>query len=152
MTEEILTKAIQSEVQARDYYNRVAEKVARPKVKKTISKMARDEEGHISTLSRRYRSQFNKDYSPVEVEPDPKLKIAEEDAYTVDTALQIISIAIGLEEEAIEFYSEQHDRSDDEEEKKMLKRLFKFEQGHKKKFQKQLDRLNKGFTWIAQQP
>ncbi len=149
MTEEILAKAIQKEIRARDFYGRVSEKVSKQKVKKMVAKIAKEEEGHISLLSRRFSKLFSREYKPVAMEMDPKLKVAEADAYTVDTALEIVSVAIGMENEAIEFYSEQAERTEDKEEIAMLVKLVKFERGHKKKFQSQFERLQSGFSWTG---
>jgi erythrin-vacuolar iron transport family protein len=151
MTEELLATAIQTEIKARDFYSGVAEKVAIPKVKKTLSKIAKEEAGHVSVLSRRFSKVFSKDYTPVENEPDPKVKALETDVLTVDTSLEIVSIAIGMEDEAIEFYSEQAERTEDSEEQKMLIKLARFELGHKKKMQSQMQRLKGGFSWTGKE-
>ena len=149
MTEELLATAIQSEIKARDFYSGVAAKVTIPKVKKIVSKIANDEAGHISVLSKRFSKVFGKDYTPVEIEPDAKVKALEAEVLTVDTALEIVSYAIGMEDEAIEFYSEQAERTDDPEERKMLVKLARFENGHKKKMQSQFERLQGGFSWTG---
>ena len=147
MTEDILAGAIQKEIQSRDFYSRVAEKVTQKKAKKTFTKLSNDEANHVSILSRRFSKLFNKEYTPVQEETPEKMKIAEAEAYTLETSLQIVSLAIGLESEAIELYIREFEKSDDTEEKKMLRKLVQFESGHKEKLQSQHDRLNKGKSW-----
>ena len=149
MTEEILAMAIQSEIQARNFYGRVSEKVTKPKVKRMVLKIAGDEAGHISVLSRQFRKRFGRDYAPGTTEADPKLKVADADAYSISAALEIVSVAIGLENKAIRFYSEQVERTDDQEERKLLAKLVRFEEGHKKKMQRQHGHLHKGGSWIG---
>ena len=149
MTEEILAMAIQSEILARNFYGKVSEKVTKPKVKRMVLKIAGDETGHISVLSRQFRKRFGRDYMPGETEVDPKLKVAEADAYSISVALQIVSIAIGLESKAIKFYTEQAERTDDQEERKLLTKLARFEEGHKRKMQRQHGHLHKGGSWIG---
>ena len=144
-----MATAIQTEIKARDFYTGVAEKVTIPKVKKIVSKIAKDEAGHVSVLSRQFSKVFSKDYTPVENEPDPKVKALESEVLTVDASLEIVSIAIGMEDEAIEFYSEQAERSSDPEEQKMLIKLARFELGHKKKMQSQMQRLKGGVSWTG---
>ncbi|MBN1685372.1 MAG: ferritin family protein [Spirochaetales bacterium] len=149
MTEEILASAIQKEAQSRDFYTRVSEKIVAKKAKKIFDKMAGDEAGHVAILSRQFNKLFNKEYTVVQEALSEKLKIAEAQVYDIQTALQIVSLAIGLEEESIQFYIRQFEKTEDPEEKKMIKKLVHFEMGHKKRLQNQHDRLNKGISWTG---
>lgn len=149
MTEDILASAIDKEAASRDFYSRVSEKITAKNPKKLLAKMAKDEEAHISILSRRFSRLFNKDHEPAPGELSDKHKIAESQVYDMDTQLEIASLGISMENESILFYAEQFSKTDDPEEKKMLKRLAQFETGHKKKLQHQYERLKKGHTWIA---
>ena len=149
MTEELLTTAINKEIEARDFYNRISENVAKPKVKKMTAKISREEDRHRTALSSLFKRLFNKEFAPGDFERNPKLKIAEAVARDVKTAQEIVSVAIGMEDEAMEFYAEQAERTDDEDEKALLIKLVKFEMGHKKKMQSQYERLNKGFSWTG---
>lgn len=149
MTEEILAKAIQKEIKARDFYGDMEKKIVVSKVKKMVNKIANEEVGHISLLSRRFSRVFGKDYTPVENEPDPRVKALEDEVLNLDTSLEIVSIAIGIEDEAIEFYSAQAEKADDPEERKLLVKLARFELGHKKKMQSQMARLKGGFSWTG---
>lgn len=149
MTEDVLASAIQKEAQAKEFYSRVSEKITAKDAKKVIAKLASDEAGHVSVLSRRYNKLFNKDFTPVSGGLSDKHKIAEAQVYDMDTALQIVSLGIGMEDESILFYADQYEKTADPEERKMLKKLAQFEKGHKKKLQHQYERLKKGHTWIA---
>ena len=149
MTEDILGSAIQKESQARDFYTRVSEKVDAKNVKKMFAKMAKDEAEHVSILARRFKKLFNKDYTPVREEPSEKFKAAEAQVYDIQTALQIVSLGIGMEDESIQFYINRFEKAKDTEEKQMLRRLVQFELGHKKRLQNQHDKLNKGISWTG---
>jgi len=149
MTDDILAAAIEREVQTRDYYDRVSKKIGNEKVKKRIARLARDEQRHIEILSDRYRKLFDRDYAPVAMDADPVFDVADEDPAVIDTALKIVSVAIGFEIEAIEVYTGYLNAADDAEEQKMLNKLIRFEQGHKKKLQHEHKRLSKGFSWVA---
>ena len=116
MTEELLTTAINKEIEARDFYNRISENVAKPKVKKMTAKISREEDRHRSALSSLFKRLFDKEFAPGDFERNPKLKIAEAVARDVKTAQEIVSVAIGMEDEAMEFYAEQAERTDDEDE------------------------------------
>jgi rubrerythrin len=149
MTEEILSTAINKEIEARDFYNRISENVTKPKVKKMTTKISREEDRHRTTLSSLFQRLFKKDFTPGEFEPNPKIKVAEAEVYDSGTALEIVSVAIGLEDEAIEFYADQAERTDDSDARALLIKLVKFEMGHKKKMQSQYERLKNGFSWTG---
>jgi rubrerythrin len=148
MDEGILASAIEKEIQAREFYTKLSEKIASKNAKQKISQMAKDEASHASVLSRRFSNLFKRDYTPRMAEVDPKYRIVESEISSLDTSLQIVSLAIGMENESIQLYSEQLKEAEDSEDKKILKRLLNFERGHKRKLQNQHDRLNKGFSWI----
>ena len=149
MDEGILAAAIEKEIQAREFYTKLSQKITSKKAKQKISQMAKDEATHASVLSRRFSKLFQRDYTPKMTEVDPKFRIVESEISSIETALQIVSLAISMENESIELYSEQLKEAEDSEDKKMLKRLLNFEKGHRKKLQNQHDRLNKGFSWIS---
>jgi len=149
MTEGILAQAIQKELQAKHFYDRVASKISRPNVKKMFEKMAKDEAGHAAVLSSRYNKVFNKQYTPVKLETPEKFKIAETEVYDIQTAIQIVSLAIGFEDESIQLYIKQYEQTEDAEGKKLIKKLVHFEMGHKLKLQNQHERLNKGHSWTG---
>jgi len=149
MTEDILASAIGKETQSKEFYTRVSEKITAKNAKKLLQKLARDEASHISVLSRQYSKLFNKDIEITPEELSGKHKIAEAEVYDMETQLQIASLGISMEDESIIFYADQFEKTDDPEEKKMLKRLVQFEKGHKKKLQHQYERLNKGYSWLT---
>ena len=57
-TEEVLRKAIQSEVETRVYYQKLAERCATPDVRKRMLQLADMELVHRAKLERRYRETF----------------------------------------------------------------------------------------------
>ena len=152
MDEGILATAIEKEIQARDFYTKLSEKITSKKAKQKISQMAKDEASHASVLSRRFSRLFERDYAPKMTEVDPKFKIVEAEISSIETALEIVSLAIGMENESIKLYAGQLKATDDREDRKILKRLLNFERGHRRKLQNQYDRLNKGFSWYRSTP
>ncbi len=59
--EEVLRKAIQSEVDTRVYYQKLAERCATPEVRKKMLGLADDEIVHRVKLERRYREEIGKE-------------------------------------------------------------------------------------------
>lgn len=69
--EEVLRKAIQSEVETRAYYQKLAERAATPDVRKRLLRLAEDELLHRAVLERKYREEIGNappDAEPVDVE------------------------------------------------------------------------------------
>lgn len=59
--EEVLRKAIQSEIETREYYQRLAERAATPDVRKRLLDLADSELVHRAKLERKYRETVGKD-------------------------------------------------------------------------------------------
>ena len=60
---------------------------------------------------------------------------------------EAVSVAIEAERKAISFYTEQLRSATDAEDRTLLRRLVKFEEGHRRKLQRDYDRLNRRFNW-----
>ena len=74
--EEVLRNAIQSEIETRVYYQKLAERAATPDVRKKMLGLADDEIVHRVKLERRYREEIHKDPpepGPVNIELPPDL-------------------------------------------------------------------------------
>ena len=67
--------------------------------------------------------------------------------YDKITAMQVVSNAITGEKYALTFYSDLHDQITDSEDRKLLKKLMKFEESHKNKLQNTYQRLEKFNIW-----
>ena len=59
--------------------------------------------------------------------------------------MHVVSLAIGLEEQAARYYAEQLDKVDDPADLRLLERLVRFETKHKDKLQEEYVRLNRSF-------
>jgi len=74
--EEVLRKAIQSEVETRLYYQKMAERAGSPEVQKRMLQLADAELVHRAKLERKYREELGQappDPEPVNVELPPDL-------------------------------------------------------------------------------
>jgi rubrerythrin len=69
--EEVLREAIQSEIETRAYYQKLAERAGFPEVRKRLLQLADEELLHRAKMERKYRDTINKDApnpQPVNVE------------------------------------------------------------------------------------
>ena len=74
--EEVLRQAIQSEVETRIFYQKLAERAATPEVQKRLLELADFELVHRAKLERRYRDTFGHiapPPSPIEIELPPEV-------------------------------------------------------------------------------
>jgi len=74
--EEVLRNAIQSEVETRVYYQKLAERAAKPEVRKRMLELSDNELVHRAKLERRYREEIGKpapDPEPVKIDLPPDL-------------------------------------------------------------------------------
>jgi rubrerythrin len=74
--EEVLRKAIQSEVETRVYYQKLAERAGSPEVRKRMLELADTELVHRAKMERKYREEVGKappDPEPVKFELPPDL-------------------------------------------------------------------------------
>ena len=74
--EEVLRKAIQSEVETRVYYQKMAERVRSPEVRKRLLQLADGELLHRARLERKYREMIGQappDPQPVTVDVPPEV-------------------------------------------------------------------------------
>lgn len=148
MREEILKKAIYGEIEAMNFYKGVAEKVENKSVKDELLKLSNQEKKHKEMLEKRYFKKFGKNFVPeggLVFNPDLNAEKYHIDNQTV--ALQVVSIAIQAEEDAINFYSDELKNAEDEEDRKLLEELIKMEKRHKKKLQEEYDKVKKRYYW-----
>jgi rubrerythrin len=147
---EALELAISSEIRARDLYTETARRVTNRGGKRRLERLARDEDGHRRDLESRYRAlaraEFRFDPSST---GGPRLDFVSSEVFTQARALEIVSVAISAESEAIAFYGKQLQTVTDPQDVRLLRSLVKFEQGHKKRLQREYERLNKGLSWVG---
>ena len=149
LQENILNEAIQKEIHARDFYAKISGKIVNNKGRQRMLKLSKEEDSHRKILENRYKNLFKKDFAPnPEIPPEFKFTAAEDTVLDANSSLEIVSIAIGFEEDAIQLYSGQLAAVSDPEDQKILKKLVKFEQGHKSKLQNEHQRLTHTPYWL----
>jgi rubrerythrin len=146
MNEDILTQAIHSEIHARDLYRKLSDRLEYETAKSRMLKLSEEEDYHRQILSSRYQTLFNKTFEPRgDVSTGPDFKLLEDSAYKYTDLLEVIRLAIHAESKAITFYSEQRESVSDPEDKSILKTLVRFEKGHKRKLEHELNRLSRAY-------
>jgi rubrerythrin len=149
LQENILNKAIQKEINARDFYADVSAKIINGKGRKRMLNLSKEEDFHRKMLENRYKKLFGKDFkAEPEIPLEFKFAAAEDTVLDSASSLEIVSIAIGIEEAAINQYSDHLAAINDPEDQKLLRKLVKFEQGHKSKLQREHARLTKSPYWL----
>ena len=104
MTEDVLTRAIQSEIRARDFYADMAKRVRNPGGRRLLARLSRDEDGHRQALERHFRSLYSREFAPVEgLELDPRFDFRSSDIFEQTEALEAVSVAIEAERKAMDF-------------------------------------------------
>lgn len=147
---EALSVAIASEIRARDLYREIGSRIKNRAGKRRLDRLARDEDGHRVALESRYRSTTGAEFRYDPATPGgPRFDFLKTDIYTQAGALEVVSVAIAAEKEASAFYGKQLETVTDPADVKLLRRLVKFEEGHKKRLQREYDRLGKRFSWAG---
>ena len=156
LSEEILRGAIQTEIRARDFYSRLADQIQNRKGHRKMNALSRNEEHHKKMLERRFRSLLGREYNPSTDQDKTTDGGAEDPNGLVEhgftdkaSALHVVSLAIGLEDRAARYYTEQLKKVDDPRDVRLLERLVRFETRHKVRLQAEYERLNTSFDWIS---
>jgi rubrerythrin len=143
-----LSAAIHSEIRARDLYQEIAKRITNRSGKRRIERLAAEEDGHRAALEARYSRIAGSEFRFDPASPDgPKFDFVKKDIFTQAGALEVVSVAIAAEKEAIAFYGKQREAVTDPEDVRLLDRLLKFETGHKKRLQREYEKLEKRFSW-----
>ena len=132
--EEVLRLAIQSEVETRAYYQKLAERAATPDVKKRLLKLADDELLHRAKLERKYREEVGKDA------PDPQPVNIEIpwDVMNLDMS-HALKIALEHERDSESYFRFQAERVPDTELGRLFWELAETEWKHKTELQAEYD-------------
>jgi len=157
LSEEILCRAIHTEIRARDFYSRLADQIQNRRGHRKMNALSHSEEHHRKMFERRFRSLFGREYNPATDQNKTTDEGAEapndlgEHVFTDQaSAMQVVSFAIGLEDRAARYYTEQLIKVDDPRDVRLLKRLVRFETRHKDRLQAEYARLNSSFYWISE--
>ncbi|MDH3892883.1 MAG: ferritin family protein [candidate division Zixibacteria bacterium] len=138
-----LTSGIQSEVASYVFYIEAAKKVEDSELRESLKQLAGEEKDHFQILERQYDSlvRSEKWISTADVlmqnglpEIDEEMtqqhrQLIDEVAGT-ETVGSILEIALRLEEEARDLFTQAAARSESDEGRQMFERLSKFEEGH----------------------
>jgi rubrerythrin len=128
---QIISFAIEGEIEAYTYYGTVAEKIEDPALKKIFSELAGDElshrkllEGIIARGPESLHMDESHDYKIADTLESPPLSV---NLKPIDG----ITLAIRKELDAMQMYTQLAQVAGDSEEKKMFLELAKMEKGHK---------------------
>ena len=138
-----LTSGIQSEVAAYVFYVEAVKKVDDPGLVESLKQLAGEEKNHFQVLERQYDSlvRSEKWISTADVlmqnglpEIDEKMTsqhqgLIDEVAGT-ESVGAVLEMALRLEEEAYDLFTQAAARSDSDEGRQMFERLARFEEGH----------------------
>ena len=155
MNEEILGRAIRIETNARDFYSRLAGQIKNRGGRRKMQALSRSEEHHKKMLQKRFKSLLGREYKPTtdqdsiaDAGGEDPARLGEHSFSDQASALQVVSFAIGMEDRATRYYTEQLNQVDDPKDVRLLKRLVRFETRHKIQLQEEYTRLNGSFYWI----
>jgi rubrerythrin len=129
--QEIISRAIDGEIEAYDFYRNVSEKVQDSDLKRIFSELSGDEKGHREYL----QSILHRDLKALQVDDSQDYKIAETlevPPLTLDMKpTDGIALAIRKELDAMQMYTQLARVSSDSEEKTIFLELAKMEKSHK---------------------
>jgi rubrerythrin len=129
---EIMDIAIKSEIEAHEFYKKVAERVEDKSVKKIFQDLAEDELGHRELLE---KYKFNPDMPMKFQAPQTDFHLAEEmelPALTTEMKpADALALAMKKEQYAVTFYQKLAAQTDDEQVKMMLLEIANMELNHK---------------------
>lgn len=138
-TTEILKNAILLETRGRAFYRKVADQASNTAVREFFETMAKEEDEHISILSRQFKAYHeNGKFSPEPSLENPGADLAG-DILNQDTLKQIaaadfeaaaISAAMAMETRAIALYAERAETAEDTGEKDLYRWLADWEKTH----------------------
>ncbi|GAC1436564.1 MAG: hypothetical protein NVSMB68_08580 [Thermoanaerobaculia bacterium] len=133
--EEVLRKAIQSEVETRAYYQKLAERAATPDVRKRMLELADEEISHRVKMERKYREEVGK--APPDPEP-PKIELPS-DLVNVDLP-RALKHALERERESESYFRFMAERVPETELGHLFMELADVEWKHKTDLQAEYDR------------
>jgi len=129
--EQLLSTAIEREIEAYEFYQNVYERVDDVTVKEVFEQLAEEEQGHREMLE-----QFKHDPTKMmKIQPPPDYKVAEATELpklSIDMKpADAIALAMKKEQQAVEFYRALGESASDESVKKIFESLTNMELGHK---------------------
>jgi len=151
---ESINFGISSEIKSYVFYLEAAKKTANENFRDTLLKLAAEEKEHYQILERQHHSLITSEQwvSYNDILKSPGLPEINEEMADVHKALikqvqnakgerEILDIALDLEKEANQIFTDAAGRATDPEEKKTFEFLAKFEMGHVRLIQGMIDEL-----------
>ncbi len=147
--EEILLKAIHSEILARNVYEMLAGRIEVEDGRRIMRRMSKEEDGHRSTLAARYLKLTGREYQfDAGIKAGPDFSFIKASAFRYTDALEALKLALGTELEAIAFYKKTADEAGSGiGGKRMFASLSRFEKKHKKILTKEIAKMQKFNHW-----
>jgi len=130
----VISMAVESEIEAYDFYTAVGEKVKDANLKSIFKDLAAEEKKHRNFLEGLLKQakpmlfDESKDYKISETVDKPKLSLSMKPA-------DAIALAMKNEEEAMNIYTQLANVSTDREQKELFESLARMEKGHKVKLE-----------------
>lgn len=132
--EEVLRKAIQSEVETRVYYQKLAERAGAPEVRKRLLQLADGELVHRARMERKYRETVG------QAPPDPEPATVEIPAETTNLDLpRALKLALERERDSESYFRFMAERVPDTELGRLFMELAETEWKHKTDLQAEYD-------------
>lgn len=155
----LIELAIQMEKDGINFYEGLSEKVPYESAKKMILSFADDERRHLKILNEIFSSMTSVDIERYLVENPPKEKIktifdevqGNIDVVTLHDELSSLKIALDMEEKSYKLYDEAFSIEEDENLKKLWKRLADEERKHYDIFWNTYDFISKPEEWILRE-
>ncbi len=141
---EVLGLAVVQEIMAYKRYQLFAGRVNNPLVKEKFHSLANEEKAHREILYKMLQKHTGEEKPPL---PRSAPRLDEEKE--LSTSLKdILELAIAKEREAKAFYEDAAQLAQDQSGKQLLEYLARFEEGHERTLQVELDSLTKYPRWF----
>ncbi|NLI55610.1 ferritin family protein [bacterium] len=145
---DLLKKGIQSENEAKRFYNNLSSKVINEKVKKRLIRFYQDEDRHEKSLRKIYFKLFKEDYESIDnFKENPEFTESTKELGKDIKSVDIVKIAIQSEINAIKFYTKMLNEIVDGRDKRVLNSIIKMEKGHQDILKREYDVLKKSDYW-----
>ncbi len=145
---DLLKKGIQSENEAKRFYNNLSNKVINEKVKKRLIRFYQDEDRHEKSLRKIYFKLFKEDYESIDnFKENPEFTESTKELGKDIKSVDIVKIAIQSEINAIKFYTKMLNEIVDGRDKRVLNSIIKMEKGHQDILKREYDVLKKSDYW-----
>jgi len=141
---EVIGLAIAQEVAAHKQYKLMALQVKNPLVREKFMSLAREEKAHREMLYNLLKRYTGEDKPPL-----PKKALRVNKSFDMKVPMsEIILSAIEKERQAVKFYKDAANRSEDPTGKRILLYLALFEEGHERSLQIEYDAVAKYPQWF----